>query len=64
MIKEAQEILEKIFANKYVIGNPFYNKQTGKWHVKLKDGQILKEKNLLEVQRWIDFYDGKDVEWN
>lgn len=64
MIKEAQEILQKLFSSKHIIGNPFYNKISSKWHVNLKDGQELQEKDLLEIQKWIDFYDNQDVEWN
>jgi len=64
MIKESQEILEKLFESEHIIGSPFYNKKTGNWHVKLKDGQKLREKDLLYIQQWIDFYNGEDVEWD
>lgn len=63
MIKEAQEVLEKLFSANIIAGNPFYNLKTGNWHIKLKDGQKLKVKDLLEVQQWVDFYNREEVEW-
>ncbi len=54
MIKESQEILEKFFSSKHIIGNPSYNPKTGIWHVKFTNGQELHVKDLLEVQEKIE----------
>lgn len=54
MIKESQEILEKVFSSKHIIGNPSYNPKTGFWNVKFKNGQELNVKDLLEVQEKIE----------
>ena len=54
MIKESQEVLEKIFSSKHIIGNPSYNPKTGIWHVKFANGQELHVKDLLKVQEKIE----------
>jgi len=54
MIKESQEVLERIFSSKRIIGNPSYNPKTGIWHVKFVNGQELHVKDLLEVQEKIE----------
>lgn len=63
MIGEAQEILQKMFLSEHVIGNPFFNKKSGRWHVKFADGLIIRTKDLLEIQSWIEFYNGEDDEY-
>ena len=54
MIKESQQILEKIFSSKHIIENPSYNSKTGIWHVKFVNDQELRVKDLLEVQEKIE----------
>lgn len=60
MIEEAQKILEKLFSSGIVSGHPFYNKKTGRWHIKFADGLIIRTKDLLEVQTLIEIYTGED----
>lgn len=60
MIEEAQKILEKLFSSEIISGQPFYNKKTGRWHIKFTDGLIIRSKDLLEVQNLIEIYNGED----
>lgn len=64
MIKEAQEILQNMFLSEHIIDNPFFNKKTGRWHVKFVNGIFIRTKDLVEIQSWIDFFNGEDEEYN
>lgn len=63
MIEDAQKVLESLFSNKHINGSPFFNPETFEWHVIFKNGKSLITKNLIDVQMWIDSFDGKKVEW-
>jgi|GEM_PF-1708234 len=63
MVSEAQKDLEEMFNSEHIINNPYYNKKTGNWHIKMSNGLKLRTKDLLYVLTWIDHLNEEEVEW-
>ncbi len=64
MLDESHERLKDLFTSDHIIGNPFFNKKTHNWHIKLSNGLRFRTQDLLLIQTWVDFLNGEEVEWD
>lgn len=63
MLQDAQKVLEMLFSSEHIEGKPFFNPKTKNWHVKIpKLGVIIRTKDLIEIQEYIDILNGEDIE--